>query len=277
MQLSASENATYSTVRIALLDDTMKPTGGSGTAFIVSFPQITEDGNGLYPILVTNKHVVQAAKNAAITFTKRDITTNEPIDHETETVKFSSFKSFWIYHPNDKIDLCVAPLAPIWNQYPVFIKSFSTEQIPTKDQLDKFTAFEEIVTIGYPIGVFDKFNNMPISRKGMTATRLSLDYEGQPQFLADIASFPGCSGSPVIAISEGVHLDKKENSISLGGVKLFLLGVIYGGVTYKENGELKVIPCDTTVVPVYNMRLNLAAVLRAEAILDFKKLLPGCN
>jgi len=43
--------------------------------------------------------------------------------------------------------------------------------------------------IGYPSGLWDTKNNLPIVRKGITATTPYFDYNGKREFLVDIAAF----------------------------------------------------------------------------------------
>ena len=51
--------------------------------------------------------------------------------------------------------------------------------------------------------MYDQVNLIPITRTGMTATPLQLDYDGRPSFLIDASVFPGSSGSPVFVYKSG--------------------------------------------------------------------------
>ena len=51
--------------------------------------------------------------------------------------------------------------------------------IPAQADLESLDAIEEIVMIGYPNGLWDSVNNMPIARRGITATPVYLNYEGK--------------------------------------------------------------------------------------------------
>ena len=53
--------------------------------------------------------------------------------------------------------------------------------------MSELSAIEEIIMIGYPVGIWDSANNMPIVRKGITATRPDIDYEGRKEFMIDAA------------------------------------------------------------------------------------------
>ncbi len=43
--------------------------------------------------------------------------------------------------------------------------------------------------IGYPNGIWDEANNMPIIRRGITATHPNFNYNGKPEFMIDAACF----------------------------------------------------------------------------------------
>jgi len=66
----------------------------------------------------------------------------------------------------------------------LFYRSIPNRSIPTPDQLKELDALEEVVFIGYPNGIYDTVNLMPIARRGVTATPLQIDYNGKPLFLA---------------------------------------------------------------------------------------------
>ena len=42
--------------------------------------------------------------------------------------------------------------------------------------LEELSALEELVMVGYPIGLWDKNNNFPIFRKGYTASHPAIDF-----------------------------------------------------------------------------------------------------
>jgi hypothetical protein len=58
----------------------------------------------------------------------------------------------------------------------------------------------EVFFVGYPIGLYDKKNNLPILRAGRIATIPKVDFEGRPEFLIDAHVHPGSSGSPVFVL-----------------------------------------------------------------------------
>jgi len=130
--------------------------------------------------------------------------------------------------------------------------------------------------IGYPNGIWDEKNNMPIIRRGITATSPKYDYNNLPIFIIDCACFPGSSGSPVLIFNQGGYVDAK-GTLNLGGSRVLLLGVLYAGPQHVAEGEIKTIDVPLQHVPISLSKIpnNLGFVVKAEKIHDFKELLQG--
>ena len=114
---------------------------------------------------------------------------------------------------------------------------------------DELNAIENVVMLGYPNGLWDKKNNLPIVRRGVTATPPYIDFEGRPEFIIDCACFPGSSGSPVLLYNVGSFLRKKDSKVRVGG-RLKLLGILWGGPQYLAPGEIKAVPIPTAAQQV---------------------------
>lgn len=165
---------------------------GVGTAFIFSYQ--VKKGEMLF--LVTNKHVVAGAQSGQFFFTLSD--GEKPLIGERFDVRVNRFEQGWHGHPNPEVDITVMPLAPLLNKIQqqgkkVFIRAIPRKLLPTEEQLESFDAIEQVIFIGYPVGMYDQVNLIPITRTGMTATPLQLDYNGRPSFLIDASVFPGSS------------------------------------------------------------------------------------
>jgi hypothetical protein len=59
--------------------------------------------------------------------------------------------------------------------------------------------------LGYPFGFYDRKTFLPIWKTGHVATEPGVDFEGRPVFLVDVSAFPGMSGSPVLAVANGLY------------------------------------------------------------------------
>ena len=132
-------------------------------------------------------------------------------------------------------------------------------------------AIESITMIGYPTGIFDEANNLPVIRRGITASRIGLRYNGRPEFLIDCACFPGSSGSPVFHYDTGPELTR-DGSIRMGGVRFKFLGILWGGPTHNVDGEIVAKPIETAVKPVSvtQVMMNLGFCIRASELAGFE-------
>lgn len=265
--LSLTEQLAHSTVRI-------ETNTGTGTGF---FFQFAVKSTWHVPAIVTNNHVVAGASvgKFLISRANEDKTPNLT-KHESFT--FDSFESMWVRHPDKNIDLCAMPIAPILtaardNKLELFYRSIDESLIPTAEDYAEFNPVEDIVMVGYPNGLWDEVHNLPIFRRGITATNCKLDWNGKPEFLIDAACFPGSSGSPVFLLSEGTYR-KKDGGVILGGTRVKLLGVLYAGPQHTVEGEIKIVtvPIQNRPVAFSNIPNNLGLVIRATKLRELDTL-----
>ncbi len=249
-----AEQLLFSTLRIET-----QATLGTGT--IVNH-KWSDDREG--PFLVTNKHVIEGAAKIKLTFTLRTDAEGEaqPVLGTSHTLTFDTSPSDWTKHASSAVDIAIAPLAPVIENYrrrgiDVFYKGVPTAFVPGKDI--EFDAVEEVLFIGYPSGIYDKANNLPISRKGITATPCRVDYESNPVFLIDASVFPGSSGSPVFLYNP-----------ALGGQRFFWLGIL-GSVYYRQDDgvvRFEEIPTDIRPVIKTTQMVDLGVVYKAHTVVD---------
>jgi hypothetical protein len=76
-----------------------------------------------------------------------------------------------------------------------------------------------VALVGYPNGLADTKNALPIWKTGTVASEPEIDFEGKPLMLVDVAAFPGMSGSPVFAIGNGMYELYDGNSVTPGNVR----------------------------------------------------------
>lgn len=262
---SLSENLFFTTARIDT--ETQDGSKGSGTGFFFTHKFNDQE----YPFIVTNKHVVQDAVKGGITFLKRD--GENPKLGEGHRIDFDNFESHWIGHPDANIDICVTPLVPLTNfmqkdNIEIFLRQVSTENIPTVDQIEEIDAFEEVVFVGYPNGIWDRENLIPIMRKGTTATPYAIDYEGERKFLIDASVFGGSSGSPVFIYKSGTYGTKAGPARV--GTKFHFIGVV-ASVYFKTSAHDIVslpIPTNMRNVALDKEMIDLGIVFKAETVTE---------
>ncbi len=269
-KMSIYEQLCFSTTRIETEDLQGKHSFGTGFFFNL---RINDEE---YPLLITNKHVVENSHKGIFKFTKKDAN-GDPILHDHFTmICTNQFVNSWIFHPDPAVDLCVLPINPLLQQVAsrgieLFFAALDTDLIVTQIESKQMDAIEDVIMIGYPNGLWDTKNNMPIVRKGITATPPYIDYEDKKEFLIDAACFPGSSGSPILSCNIGGYRDKFGN-INLGTTRITLLGILYGTYQQAITGDiqLQVVPdAYQKISAISNIPINLGCAIKAERILDF--------
>lgn len=268
-ELSIYEQIRFCTVRIETIDVNQNPFSGTGFFFNLIVDNMT------IPLVCTNKHVVRGMKKGYLLFTEKDAE-GSPILGKHFRFDIDSLESQWIMHPNNEVDLCVMPIAPMIDfaakiGHNLFYISLDNNLIPSQENAEELDAVEDIIMVGYPNGLWDTKNNMPLIRKGITATSYSLDFQGKKEFVIDAACFPGSSGSPVFICNIGSYHDKFGNSY-FGKPRVFLLGVLYAGPQLTVSGDIKVvnIPNNVPIVQsVTHIPNNLGYVIKSERLFDF--------
>ncbi len=244
-----SNRLLFTTTRIvATLSD---GTQSVGTAF---FFRYAVDEQTHVPVLITNKHVVKDAKEGTF-FMHEAFTDNDGQIKPSQSsicIKLHEFENAWIGHPDPNIDMCVMPLGSLHEQVHAmgkqfFYQSLDESIVPTQDQIESITALEEVIMVGYPIGLWDDINNFPILRRGITASHPATNFQGKPQGVVDIAAFPGSSGSPIFILNEGTF--RTPTGISLGN-RLLFLGVLFAGPQHMIDGSIEIIEIPTRQVPI---------------------------
>jgi hypothetical protein len=266
----------YSTVRLECEYDD-GGTGG-GTGFIFSFARRGDEDAPDFqhaPAVVTNRHVVEGARRGAFHLHRRSAG-GGPSSRDSVRLVFEDFRSGWIPHPDPTVDLCVMPLASAIGQVEragLRLSSVALGMgiVPTDQELAGLTPLEEVVMVGYPNGIWDSRNNMPILRRGVTATHPAVEYEGRREFMIDAACFPGSSGSPVFLCNVGGHFTP-GGAIALGS-RLKLLGVLWGGPQYTATGELQVVavPTRQREIARFPIPMNLGLVIQSSRLRDFEE------
>ena len=278
--LTLFEELMYCTVRIET--EYSDGDSGVGTGFFFKF---TFDEKRSIPMIVTNKHVVHNETVGFATVGRFFVTVanddGTPRVGDFRRVELAEFGSRWLFHLDDSIDLCALPVAPLVKNaeeqgVQLFWRDFSAELVARQDRLSQLSPGEEVLMVGYPVGLWDQANNFPVFRKGIAATHPGYRYNGKDEFLIDAACFPGSSGSPVLIANQGSYATR--DGITMG-TRIMFLGVLYAGPVYTAEGEIKVvtIPTQRTPTAVTDIPMHLGYVIRAERILDFEKVLRGLD
>lgn len=270
---SLSEQISYSVVRLECKIN--ENNYSVGTGYVMEFLRNNENNTCKY-VVITNKHVIE--NSIQITMYFNLCINGKPIDTEKRGIIISKDLYSQLIRNHTETDLCAIDITPLileWkNKYKtdLFILPIPMQIIPSQKVLEELKQIEEIVMVGYPIGLMDEYNNKPIFRKGITATHPKFNYNNKKEFLIDIACFHGSSGSPVFIINEGSYSDKHCN-VTIGG-RIILLGTVYQNRIENTNGEIKImeIPTSTHPVSVTGIPINIGAVIKSETLYDLENM-----
>lgn len=221
--------------------------------------------------LVTNKHVIENTDYIDMTILKKN-QKNEPLLGEIVKIRIPTKEFCGHYIQN--IDITVANISyfmtlTVEEQGDLFYIPLEKGTLPTKEEKNTiFKAIENVVFVGYPNGLWDRKNGLPILRKGITASPCLIDFDGEKKFLIDASVFPGSSGSPVFLYSDGTYTDKFGNTKR--GSLSFFLGVVAAVYHRQETGEIVNKPIQTSneKMAVVNQMIDLGIVYKAETVLE---------
>ena len=265
-----SEQLMHTTVRLS-----HKSSGSevSGTGFIVTLFQVEKTS---VTVIVTNRHVVEGlGDQCTFTFAKQKSDGSPDLDNHIP-VTIDNFSKKYLCH--ETVDLAIIPISWLLNDWikqdvKPYYKSFSLDLIPTDAELHELTAIEPILTVGFPGQLWDNVHDLPVFHSGYTATAPFINFKGNQEFLIDIATWLGSSGSPVMLFSEGPY-ENKEGGLNIGR-RFKLLGVVYGVALQDVRGQMVIQNAPTQVIApgVMSVPTNLGACIDASRILEFEPLL----
>jgi hypothetical protein len=253
-----SELLLYAAVKLVRISNG-KP-NGSGTGFYYTILA----GDLDIPLIVTNKHVIEGCTEIKVTchLTK----SSTPTEPSGEFIDLLLKTGSAFLHPDSEVDLCAIPVGPLCHQAEVeigrkiFRATFTREQIPDATTWAGLAAIEEVTMVGCPSGIFDEVNNLPIFRRGITASAPSKLYNGKAEFMVDMACYPGSSGSPVVILNQGTYFAKGGINV---GSRFHFLGVLYAGPVVTNQG----IVLGTTPKVAVQAMMHLGQVIRSTELL----------
>lgn len=275
---------TRNTVRIAAGASQDQLTS-TGTGF---FYQVTHPTSNLARVLIlTNKHVVRGAAIVQFVLSSAPSVADLDAQHQpigrTDHPVILPLAGNLINHPDQSIDLCAIDITILYGQ--IFQRGrqlrsmcIDSSWLPSQQDRIGLRDIERVLVIGYPIGLWDEHNKMPIARQGSTATHPLAHYAGKRNFLIDVAAFQGSSGSPVFSY-EAPMFRQPDGSFT-PGTKVNFIGIVWGVIERTVTGKLQAveIPSALEHIPVLQSPLNLALALHSDAVRDLDEIIfPGIN
>jgi hypothetical protein len=141
--------------------------------------------------------------------------------------------------------------------------------IPTNEQLDELDAMEQIVTAGFPDGLWDAVNNRPVLRSGVTATHPRMDYNGKQEFLIDAVAMSGTNGSPVFILDQNGYVDR-DGKYYPDEDRILFMGTLSADPQATPEGQLKKsdVPAAASAYPP----INFGRVIKSNRLLELEAL-----
>lgn len=253
-----TSNFLYTTARLYGDPD---PSGNStvGTGFYFG---IVLEHEEICLFIVTNKHVIQGQTHINFVMNYADSEFNRLDEQKRCRIELADN----LYpHLDPNVDLCMIDITSIITETinegrDIFYRAFDIDSIPIRSTLDEFNALEDVVMIGYPHGLWDSANNLPIMRKGITASHVSYDHRGQEVFLVDIACYHGSSGSPLL-----IYKDEKviRQGNPFATTRALVLGIQFSVPQINNN--------DVSVYSYSNLGYFIKSYKLIDIITDFKR------
>ncbi len=212
---------------------------------------------------ITNKHVVEDAVTISIPVHRA--TQGRPqYVYLGEQKDYSINPIDLIGHADPDVDLCCVEANKIFNgvnksDY-FYLPIPAVAVVDDSKQLNRMPASIGVAMIGYPNGIWDKKNGLPIIRKGTTATHPAVPFNNRDEVVLDMACFPGSSGSPVMYYEPGYFASAQR-----------FLGILYAGPTIDADGQILVtkIPTSTKNFVTVQTMMHLGYVITGKKIRDF--------
>jgi Trypsin-like peptidase domain len=237
---------------------------GTGTGFIYSVDVAPGRAS---QFVVTNKHVVENGTSVSLRFIRSenaDMTT--PLLGQVLTMKISAdLDNLFVGHPDPDIDVSVSSISRWFelfrsqNAHP-FFRAVTPSIMMNEESGQALDALEQVTFIGYPNGLYDQVNYLPLARRGATATPPTVDYGGKPIFLIDGSVFPGSSGSPVFIADTG-GFASRDGEFQIGS-RVMLLGIV--AAVYQR--PVPVLELPTATKSFVEDALDIGIVYKAKTI-----------
>jgi hypothetical protein len=211
-----------------------------GTAFFVGYSDARLGPELMFPYLVTAKHVLRDLDGAYLKEIRLRVNpkgggpcgfiTNIPVSDAQGNL-------LWFHDDDSAVDVAATPVT-------VSLESVQVRTIPLSMFADDATLKKENVAEGdalYFIGLMAQYygveRNYPVVRRGtfalMTDEMIDTPTGRQNAYIAELASWPGNSGSPV-----SLSLGGLRGSQLLLGAKIQFLGILSGSFLNRVNATL---------------------------------------
>lgn len=145
----------------------------------------------------------------------------------------------WLEHPSggEDVDVIALPLNAQNVRDNYLVKAVGPDVHVPEDR--EISVGEPLQVIGYPLGFYDKINNLPILRDASMASAYPVPFEGRPHVLIDAELHDGISGGLVMT-EPSTLLPKTDGSTSFMNKPVtHFVGIFSAeiGIVTDEEGE----------------------------------------
>ena len=194
-----ADKTVFSTIKIFTINK--DGTAGFGTGFLFDFDSNTKDSL-MKGFLVTAAHLVKGVDSIAMVVRTVGKKYNFMNNAELDTFFLAGINQIILFHPDPKVDLAIIPVSMILQSISgrdrrLAHNFLSFKDMVSADDLYSMTSIEELLIVGFPMGIESISMKLPIARRAITATPYNLARENGGKFFTDFPASPGCSGGPV--------------------------------------------------------------------------------
>lgn len=238
-----------------------------GTGFFYRFAMSVGD----VVCLVSNKHVLKDRPWIDIGFAQHSADGRRALGPSTN-IRVPAGELPVIGHPDPDVDLAIMPVNPLVDHLKAqglnpFVLSLDSGACITPDRAESLNAATDVIMVGFPNGLMDEANNLPVVRRGSLATPYRANYAGNRDFVIDIAAFGGSSGSPIFAFFNG--MEATPQGMVMGGQSFYLIGVLHSGPALNAEGQIVQRPVPTQTVVVTQQMIHLGYCAKIDLLGDF--------
>lgn len=191
-QISFEHEIAYIAARINIELPNERPSIGTGF-FYRAF--LNDGTNRSITLLISNKHVFRNPQGRLVISLNRKKEDGTPELGNIRIFDQVGFEGGYFPHPDPAVDLACVNVSGITHT-DAFFQCLHDSFLQPIDY-EKVVPSSDVIFVGYPEGLYDPVNNLPLIRKGSIASIPNVDFNGKGQIIIDAQIFPGSSGSPV--------------------------------------------------------------------------------
>jgi hypothetical protein len=240
--------------------------GALGTVFFVGYPDTRGGSDFQFVYMVTAKHVLKDADGKYLK------TIDVRLNLKTSGTKGYDFireipvtndqgDLIWLHESDNAIDVAVLPFLPSIEKYDFKTIPFGMFVDDALLRKSNVAEGDPVFFVGLMAQYYGEFRNYPVVRRGtlalMTDEKIDTPTGSQRAFIAELLSWPGNSGSPVLLNLGGL----RGNTISVGG-PLHFLGILAG--SYLNRSRFTTL--DAVIIGGDTMNTGISYIVPTEQI-----------